>query len=139
MNSESDKKYEDAIQMLVHSHKTFVDAAVDREKVVGGVEYMKGGESHDWREREVAVAEKEWRQKEREKVARFLKWLLVGHSTIILLLVIAQAFNWGGFELNYRIFYILVGGFFVETCVLFQIMCIYLFPKFGDKVIRVIE
>ena len=121
MNSERGKKYEDVIQMLAHSHKAFVGK--------GGEEERRSAEE---RREEILIREQEWRQEEREKTARFLKRLLVCQSIIILLLVVAQAFSWGEFELSDWIFYILVGGFFAETCVLFQIMCIYLFPK-GDR------
>ena len=76
------------------------------------------------------VLQKEERASElRDDMYAFLKWFLIIQSVVILLLVVFQGFGRFGFRLNDIIFYILIGGFPVETYLLVKIVCEYLFPR----------
>ena len=65
----------------------------------------------------------------RQKMYRFLKYLLIAQSIAIFGLIVLQGFGWWDFYLDKYIFYILIAGSLIQTYFLIRVVCKFLFSR----------
>ena len=116
-------------EMLQEQHYNDIAEIEFKEEDKRNLQYTNNQNSSLKDREEAETREKVWSQAERERIANFLKRILVWQLCIMLALIILQGFHLGGFKLNNYIFFTLSAGVLAQPYALIAIICKYLFPQ----------